>query len=261
MSGERAKHQVDELPSELKSLDPARTKPPGYPIWTTIGVLVVMGVVISIVLGLFQQIDGFDMRQVIGRPGPEQSVVLIGSRNRLLLMSINIRGRYDVRALDIPSGVVQDVSRGAQQATQPALSHSGQLVAYFVVRGDKLDLDLAEISGQTRALIPSSEVSALAQNKNFKDLRVCPWSQIWWSERDTYLAFFICSDQDSLVAVKNRDTNELLPLDSTRVAAENPRTLTWVSDTALAVVQSEEGLDAVWIIDIASGQKHRAFGP
>lgn len=261
MTNRHATHQNDEFPSELKSLDPARTKSPEYPIWTTIGVLVVMGIVIAIVLGLLQQIDGLSLRQVIGGAGREQSVVLTESRDGLLLMSVNHRGRHEVRVVDVATSLVEDVSRGAQQALQPALSHSGELIAYFVLRGDKLDLDIAEVNGGVRTLIPSSQISALAPDTNLEDLQVCAWSPVWWSERDTYLAFFICSDQDSLVAVKNRDTSELLPLDSTQVAAENPRTLAWVSDTALAIVQSEEGLDAVWIIDISSGQKHRAYGP
>ena len=222
-------------------LDPDRYRPQRPPIWTMMAIIVGIGVVISVALGLLGQIGGLDQlgwSLRIGSGG--ESVVLVESRGDLIVMKVDRAGYEELRVLNVTSGMIEDVSHGAQQAREPALSHSGELIAYFTLRDQRTELDISEVGGTSRTLIPASEFTLLAHQKDLAELHVCPWTDIWWSRGDRYIAFFICSDAYSLVTVKDRDAGDLFTLDSTQATGEQPRTLLWLSDTEIAVVQPEK---------------------
>jgi hypothetical protein len=258
-------HTSNQNPSALSSspeiLDPDRHRPHGFPVWTAVAILIVTGIVLSVIVGVLQR-GGLDrLEEVVGLGSQIQSVTLVESNNAMFVMSTSRDGHDEIRLMNVRTHQIEDVSRGAEHATQPALSHSGEQIAHFTLRNEKLDLDVAMVGGNSLILIPSGGLLTLGTQKALADLQACSWSRIWWSRSDTYLAFFACTDSASLVAVKDLVQGEFFVLDSTYADTQAPRTLLWLSDNELAVVQPEGSFDTVWLIDVASGQKQQVFGP
>lgn len=257
-SGQEAPPSSDSPPS----LDPRRHRRRQLPIWTVLAIIVGIGIVISFTFGFLGQ-PGKLNRLVpnLGLSNGRESVILVESGEDLLVMTID-RGNYEeLRVLNVTSGMIEDVSHGVQQTRAPALSQSGELVAFFTVRNQRTELDISEIGGSSHNLISTIGLSALAQQKGLTELEICPWTNVWWSKDDRYLAFFSCSEACSLVTVKDRDSGDLFSIDSTETSDDQPRTLLWLSSTEIAVVQPQKEYDTVWIIDVVSLDKRQVYGP
>lgn len=229
--------------------------------WTTVTIIVVVGLVVSIGLGILRRGELDLLGSRLERSRARQSVILVESTGDLIVMAVGPADRREVRTMNISSQVVQDASRGAQQVSQPAVSHAGDQIAYFTTRDGIVELDVSEVGGASRTLIPASEFSQLARKEHLEELTICPWSRLSWSKEDRYLALYGCTDSESLVIVKELTSDNTLTLHLTKADRGHTRTLLWVNDAELAVVQPEEKYDTVWIVNVVSWEKERVFGP
>jgi len=243
-------------------LDPNRQPTRRVPVWTVIVLLLVLGVISSIGLGILRHGGSLNqLGQTLKVINSRDSVVLVESQGDIIIMTVE-RGQYrELRVVNTTSGTIEDVSRGTRSIKSPALSHYGKLIAYFILDNQMTELVIAQIGGNADTLVSNDQFSELGKQQSMEDLHICEWSETWWSEGDGHLAFFGCSDKNSLIIVQSSSGGDPLPLSATKVESDSPRTLVWLSDTILAYVQPEKDIDKVWTIDISTSQKQQIFGP
>jgi hypothetical protein len=243
-------------------LDPGQHRRRRRPIWTVVTALVVLVVAGSIAMGVWGGGRGLKgLRAQLGIGDGRTFVALVESREGLVVMMVGREGFEEVRALEVPSWDVRDVSRGARPARGPVLSPSGERIVFFATRREDTEVKVSEVGGGARTLVSASELAWVGDRADLAEFHVCPWSGLAWSRDDRYVAFYGCSETESIIVVKDRTTRDLVVLASTKVSVEEPRTLAWVSDRELVFVRPEDGSDTVWKIDVISLDRRKVYGP
>lgn len=207
--------------------------------WGCLVVIIIVGA-----LFLLYKFDFIDLPHFKGLSA-NKSIELVAANNQNVLFLINRQKQnYEIRFLNISTGIVQDISLGNSQISHTSLSPNGDKIAYL---SDEQILKIDMINRSKR--IPQLTVFT-SINDNNVTYKVCEWSKLYWSYNSDLLAFFGCSKNgSSIFTVKATDNQMASILPTTESSSKLMRDAIWLKNGEIIFTKGKKKNDSLYIIN------------
>lgn len=193
-----------------------------------------------------------------------EGIRLVTSEEQLIAIVVRHGDEGEVKLINTVTGQIQDISGGDKQASHAALSSRGDIVAYASTSDQGSALYLVSITGTHASVFNSTGLNSAAKPMGSPTVRVCDWSELYWSPNDDKIAFWACGVQSSalfIVSVESGVDPQLVS--DTSAASIKPRSAAWLRDGNLTITSGGGDSDELLLIDMTQAipQPRRLYGP
>ena len=178
-------------------------------------------------------------------------------------MTVDHRGVREVILLMTDTLHTENLSQGIANYSQPTVSPQGDRVAFVAGESGAQKIKIAPIQGHTYILTDDKQTNDLGKASGIESLSICEESDLSWSPDGTFLAFFACSEDVSMVVTVDIVTRKMQIVPHTDNANKRPRSLAWLDNTRIVFVeQASSDVDRVFVIKVDGTDKILVFsGP
>lgn len=251
----------DVVEEKIARLDPAGKKQRPNRWQQIVGafsLLTIVGLVSWGILALAGVVPSIGSRPSLAN---QNRISLVSSLRQQALIFVQRSKSGEVKLVNTATGEVVDITQGDVHATHAALSPVRDVVAYVSSTDSGSSLYLISASGTVTATVSAASFSALAKSVNWQTIKVCDWSDLYWSRDGARLCFFACSETASALFTVPAAFNTMPVLvENTVTATMEPRTAQWLDGYNIVFTSGMKEADSLMLFDSARNTQRQLYG-
>lgn len=223
--------------------------------------VIVMILVVPVIINLGQQRGwwtGLSLLKVSTEP--KQVISVIGRSESGVLLIVDRRDARQISFVLPDTLQPLELSQGLANNAQPILAFQGDRVAFVVGELGKREIKLAPIHGTISILISDTQIGEFGNTNGLSGLCICKENALSWSPDGTFLAFFACTQEESVLMTVDTNAKILYRVPNTNDASNRPRSLAWLDNSRILFVeQASPDADQAFVINTDGTKKTPVF--